>query len=128
MMQTELLTKRNIATISEEITPELGAQFIKDFQQAHPTDVKSYVIGKDMINQILAQPGCAGIKFYNALNELGQKTLVYVGLNADGQELVKYTSINGEGALTITNGLIADRVYTPQGDDFDSWGWGFTID
>jgi hypothetical protein len=122
MMQTELLTKRNIATIGEEITHELGAEFIRDYQQAHPTDVKAYVIGKDIINQILAQPGCVGIQFYNAINELGEKTLVYVGLDANSQPIIKYTSINQAGVLSTEKAIVADRAGSaPTSDDPCIW-------
>ncbi len=41
MMQTELLTKRNIATIGEEITHELGAELVNNYRKAHPNDVKA---------------------------------------------------------------------------------------
>jgi len=125
-MQTELLTKRNIATIGEEITRESGAQMIKDYYQAHPTDVKSYIIGKDIINQILAQPGVAGIQFYNAINEDGQKTLVYVGLDENGKALMSYKSVNNQGILAEEKGIVADKVL-PQGDNLDDW-WDFMFE
>ena len=124
-MQTELLTKRNVAAIGEQVTHELGAQFINNYQEAHPADVKAYVIGKDIINQILAQPGCEGIKFYNAINEFGQKTLVYVGLDAEGKVLVNYQSINGQGVLTNESGMVSDRAGNqPQDTDCD-WWWDY---
>jgi hypothetical protein len=126
MMQTELLTKRTIATIGEEITRETGAQMIKDYYQAHPTDVKSYIIGKDIINQILAQPGVAGIQFYNAINEDGQKTLVYVGLDENGKALMSYKSVNNQGILAEEKGIVADKVL-PQGDNLDDW-WDFLFE
>ena len=123
-MQTELLTKRNVATIGEEITHELGAQMIKDYGKTHPADVKSYIIGKDIINQILAQTGCFGIQFYNAINESGQKTLVYVGLDENGTPLISYKSVNNAGFLAEEKGIVADKVL-PQGDDvFEGW-WEF---
>jgi hypothetical protein len=123
MMQTELLTKRNIATVGEEITHELGAKMITDYEKAHPADVKSYIIGKDIINQILAQPGCVGIQLFNAYNEEGKKTLVYVGLNADEKPILQYSLISGNGTLDIKNGLVGDRI--PQGDGIEEWDWFF---
>jgi hypothetical protein len=127
MMQTELLTKRNVAAIGEEITHELGAQFIKDYQTAHPHDVKAYVIGKDILTQILAQPGCEGIRFYNAINEMGQKTLVYVGLNANGSPL-QYSTINNEGQLQVVNSLVADRArQEPNDTGFDESDWFWCV-
>ena len=118
MMQSKLLTKPNVAAIGEEITHELGAQFIKDYQAAYPLDVQSYVIGKDIINQILAQPGCSGIRFYNAVNEFGQKTLVYAGLDADGKVMVNYPSVNNLGNITFESGIVGDRSDPfPSADD-----------
>jgi hypothetical protein len=114
-MQTELLTKRTVSSIGEEISQELGAKFIRDYQNANPSDVHSYVIGKDIISQILAQPGCAGIKFYNALNEKGEKTLVYLGLNENGQEIVEYSAIDNCGILKNEQAIVADRAGTGKG-------------
>src|SRR6185369_15815629 len=79
MMQTELLQK-DLKTVGEEISYQLGAQMVKDYQVANPNDVKSYYIGRNIIDQILAQPGVVGLRFYNAYNEEGKKTLVYVGV------------------------------------------------
>ena len=127
-MQTELLTKRNIATIGEEITQELGAQMVNDYGKAHPTDVRSYMIGKEILNQVLAQPGCAGIQFYNAINELGQKTLVYVGLDQNGKQMVNYSVVTTDAKIQLEKGIVADRA-VPSGDDpfFGDDGW-FIID
>ena len=128
-MQTELLTKRNIATIGEEITHELGAELVGNYRKAHPNDVQGYIIGKEILNQILAQPGCAGIQFYNAINEQGQKTLVYVGLDQNGKQLVNYTVVTADAQIQKEKGIVADRsIPSPSGDDpfFDDF-W-FIID
>lgn len=128
-MQTELLTKRNIATIGEEITQELGAELVNNYRKAHPNDVKGYIIGKEILNQILAQPGCAGIEFYNAINEVGQRTLVYVGLDQNGKQLVNYTVVTTDSKIQQEKGIVADRsIPSGGGDDFfDNDGW-FIID
>src|SRR5688572_4074745 len=116
MMQTELLTKRNIATIGEEITHELGAELVNNYRKANPNDVNGYIIGKEILNQILAQPGCAGIQFYNAINEVGQKTLVYVGLDHNGKQLVNYSVVTADAQILQEKGIVADRSI-PTGDD-----------
>lgn len=133
-MQTELLTKRTISSIGEEITHELGAKMVKSYQDANPTDVHSYIIGKDIISQILAQPGCVGIKFYNAYDENLQKTMVYVGLNNDAKPILQISSVTNEGVLEIKKGIVADRIEragrglpTPSGNGIDE-GWNWTID
>lgn len=119
-MQNVLLTK-NVAAIGEEISHELGAKLVKDYQDLNPNDV-SYTIGKNILSQILSQPGCVGIRFYNALNEEGNKTLVYVGVNEHGEDIVEYNVINVAGQLGKQNGIVADRT-DPWGDDSSSWGW-----
>jgi hypothetical protein len=127
MMQTELLTKRNIATIGEEITHELGAQMVKDYGKAHPTDAKAVIIGKEILNQILAQPGCAGIQFYHAINELGQKTLVYVGLDQSGKQMVNYSVVTPDAKIQIEKGIVADRGIPTSDDPFFGDDW-FIVD
>jgi hypothetical protein len=124
MMQTEL-AKKPVAQIGEEITHELGAQMITDYQSANPTDVKSYQIGRNIIDQILAQPGCVGMRFYNAYNEVGEKTLVYTGVDEFGKAIVKYTIVDNEGLIDSKRAIVADRTAGPGtvngGDDFIEW-------
>lgn len=126
-MQTKLNTKA-IATIGEEIGLELGTQMVKGYQKANPSDVHSYLIGRDIIDQILAQPGCVGIKFFNALNEQGEKTLVYLGVDKSGEAILQISVVNGEGVLSSELGIVADRVRIPNGkpsslDSDDSEWW-----
>lgn len=126
-MQNELLTKKEMAAIGEEIGYELGAQMVKDYQVANPSDVHWYAVGRNIIDQILAQPGCAGIKFYNAYNELGEKTLVYVGVDSLGAALLEYSIINNNGVLEVEKGIVADRIErggrTKGTPDADNWTW-----
>lgn len=126
MTQTKLTTK--VAAIGEEIGLELGTQMVKSYQQANPSDVHSYLIGRNIIDQILAQPGCVGIQFYNAINEKGEKTLVYVGVDQAGKAILEFKVVNEAGALSNETGIVADRAARPRtfpgtsiGDD--DWGW-----
>ena len=97
-MENQTLVKP-VSMIGEEIGLELGKQMISEYQAANPTDVHFYEIGRNILDQILAQPGCAGIRFYNAFNEAGEKTLVYVGLNKDGKAIAQYSVVNNDGVL-----------------------------
>jgi len=115
MTQTKLSS--NIASIGEEIGVELSTQMVKDYQKANPSDVRSYLIGRNIIDQILAQPGCVGIKFYNAYNEIGEKTLVYVGVDQNGKAIVEFKVVNSNGQLDSTKGIVADRI-KPEGFPF----------
>jgi hypothetical protein len=119
MMQTELLQK-DLTRVGEEISHELGAQMVKDYQVANPTDVKAYFIGRNIVDQLLAQPGCVGIRFYNAYNEVGAKTLVYVGVDEFGKTIAEHTVVNNDGSLGTKKAIVADRV----GQQDEPW-WSF---
>jgi len=76
----------------------------------NPGDVVGYTIGRNILDQILAQPGCVGIRFFNALNEAGQKTLVYAGVDAAGNDIVKKVVVEEDGKLATVPAIVADRV------------------
>lgn len=121
-MQNELITRRPMAEIGEEVGYQLGTEFISNYRNANPNETLSYVIGKNIIEKILAQPGCEGIHFYNAINEYGKKTLVYVGIDKDGKNIFEYTAVNNQGNITNESGIVADRT---DGDGESWWKWIF---
>jgi hypothetical protein len=122
-MQKELQVKREISTIGEEISHKLGAEFIVSYLEKHPGDAVSYQVGRNIIDQILAQPGCVGLRFYNALNEIGQKTLVYVGVDAAGKDLVKSTVVLTDGSMATENRIVADRLESTGSSADSFWHW-----
>ncbi|ULQ56671.1 hypothetical protein KJS94_00480 [Flavihumibacter rivuli] len=122
MMQNELLTQ-NLAAVGEEIGAELGAKMVKDFQDQNPIETKAYFIGRNIIEQILNQPGCVGIRFYNALNEAGQKTLVYVGIDSNENIISEYKVINDQGQLETVNAIVADRSKQWDTETSTTWSW-----
>jgi hypothetical protein len=109
MQQKELLTKKETANIGEEISHEMAADFITSFEKAYPTENKWFCMGKNILEQILAQPGCAGIRFYNGINEKGQKTLVYVGMDAAGNDIMETVVVDDRGMIATTPAIVADR-------------------
>ncbi|MDO6429692.1 hypothetical protein Q4E93_03810 [Flavitalea sp. BT771] len=109
MQQKELLT-RTVASVGEEITPQQAADFVNAYAESNPTDVKSYLIGRDIIDQLLAQPGAVGLRFYSALNENRQKTLVYIAVDAEGNDIKKKTVVDPSGNLSVQDALVADRA------------------
>jgi hypothetical protein len=127
-MQKELQVKKDYSKVGEEISHQLGAEFVKAYHERNPNDTYSYHIGRNIIDQILAQPGCVGLRFYNALNEEGQKTLVYVGIDASGLDIVKRTVVQEDGSMVTKNRIVADRTQAdppPAGGSF--WTWLFSF-
>jgi hypothetical protein len=114
MMETQLL-KKDLTKVGEEISHELGAQMIKDFQIANPLERKSYLIGKNILIQILSQPGCVGMRFYSAIDEEGVRTLVYVGVDENNNDLIEYQYVTTSGTFETRKAIVADRTPKPAG-------------
>lgn len=115
MTQIASLTPK-LAAVGENIGQELGAKMVKDFQDKYPSENKWFFVGSNIIDQILAQPDCVGIRFYNALDENGQKTLVLVGIDIQENIIIEYSSISNNGQLTQHKGIVADRINRPKTD------------
>ena len=123
-MQKELQIKRDFSAVGEEISHQLGAEFIKAYHEKNPNGTGSYQVGRNIIDQILAQPGCVGMRFYNALNEYGQDTLVYVGVDASGNDLIQKVVVESGGKLSTVPAIVADRSITPAGGiTLPTWLW-----
>ena len=110
MVQKELLTKKDYASVGAEISIETATEFTKSYADAHPNENLSYHLGRNIIEQILAQPGCVGMRFYYGYNTQGQKTLVYVGMDASGNDLVKKTMVTENGVMMSEEGIVADFI------------------
>jgi hypothetical protein len=121
MMQKELLTTTDYSAVGEEISHELAGSFVHNYMEKFPNDMISYHIGRNIIEHILAQPGCVGMRFYNALNEEGKKTLVYVGMDASGNDIVKKVVVQEDGKLATVKASVADRAGSGGGSLLPDW-------
>jgi|SRR6185312_11042614 len=110
MEQKALLTKKDYSAVGGEISLETATEFTKTYADAHPNENLSYHLGRNIIEKILAQPGCVGMRFYYGYNNEGQKTLVYVGMDANGNDLVKQTMITENGVMMSEQGVVADLI------------------
>jgi hypothetical protein len=78
------------------ITLEEGSVMTASYRSTIQSgEVIGQFIGKDLIQDILAQNDCVGIRFYYAVDENGSKNLVCVGVDQNENDLI--------------DGLIADR-------------------
>jgi hypothetical protein len=112
-MNKELLVKSQVdfQSVGEQISHELAAKMVKNHHDMHSIDESnSYYIGKNIIEQMLAQPGCVGIRFFDAINESGNKTLVYVGIDAKGKSILEYSTVDDHGRLAVVEGMAADKA------------------
>ena len=104
-----LIEEKNLhANIGEHIGYELGAKMVKDYYDKYQ-EAGSQFVGRNILDQILAQPGCIGIKIFKALNEVGDKTYVLTGVSQDGQPMFDVTAVNQNGEIKKQEGIVADR-------------------
>jgi hypothetical protein len=66
------------------------------YRTASPGETKGHFIGKDIINDILEQVGCMGIRIYYGLDN-GTKKLLLVGTDAAENDML------GEGHLVANH-------------------------
>jgi len=117
MQQKEQLTKLEVASIGEAIDHNLAKEMIQSYQTSYPEAFTAVVVGRNIIDQILAQPGCVGIRFIDAINEEGQKTLVCVGVDATGKDILKNVVVERNGMISTVPAIVADRNFE------DLWTW-----
>ena len=111
MTQTTLLQTKNLTEVGEDIGLSEGKKMISAFKDASPDATQGYYIGRNIIEQILAQPDCVGINFRKCLTEINEEHLVYTGVDSDGKDIVEYSVVTKSGDIVKQDGIVADRVW-----------------
>jgi hypothetical protein len=72
-----------------------------------PNDTVAHFFGFEIIEKILAEPGCIGIRIYYGINDKGEKQLMLIGADKAGDNLLPE-----EGMSLLGDGnTIADMSY-----------------
>ena len=111
MTQHELLETKTLAEVGEDIGLTEGIQLVKAFSEANPDATKGYYIGRNVIDQILAQSGCVGINFRKCLTNLNEEHLVYTGVDADGKDILEFSVVTNTGDVVKQDAIVADRIW-----------------
>ena len=72
---------------AENFPLETAAAWTANYRKANPRGIKAHFFGNKIISQILAQPGCVGIRCYYALDEKGVQQMIMVGADKDENDL-----------------------------------------
>jgi hypothetical protein len=78
----------------EIITLREAIDYTHAFQEKYPDTTRSFQIDKSLVEKIIRQPGCTGLRIYNGLVS-DQTNLVLIGVDEKGEDL--------------KDGIIADR-------------------
>ena len=109
-MTQNTLQTRNLAQVGENIGIDEGIKLVNNFRDANPDATPGYYIGRDIIDQILNQPGCVGINFRKCLSEINEEHLVYTGVDSEGEDLLEYSVVTTTGDLVRYEGIVADKI------------------
>jgi hypothetical protein len=82
---------------AEQFPLETAAQWTARFRDSISGGPIAHFFGKSIINSILSQEGCMGIRVYYALDENNVRQLIIVG--ADANENDMYTGIIAERSV-----------------------------
>lgn len=81
-------------TEGEIITLAEGAAMTKQWRRTNSNGNAVYY-GKNIINQLLAQPGVVGIRFHFGIDTDGKNTLVLVGVDANENDILSIIADRG---------------------------------
>lgn len=115
VITTEFQPESKVAEIGAAIDHDLAAKMVKNYCDARPEDTPSFVVGKNVIEKILSQPGCVGLVAHKAIDMNGEHTMVYVGLDEKGKMILEYPAIDDFGKLV--------KVEAAVGDQNVGWNW-----
>jgi hypothetical protein len=72
------------------VSLDIAARFVQNFtSKASVPNIKGGYFGRNIFEQILAQPQCVGIRYYYAKTDSGASTLVLVGVDSTGNDMVQ---------------------------------------
>jgi hypothetical protein len=108
-MTTNTLETKSLAEVGEDIGLEEGIQLVNAFREANPDATPGYYIGRNILDQVLSQPGCVGIRFRKCLSN-NEEHLVYTGVDADGKDILSFSVVTNTGDIEKYDGIVADRI------------------
>lgn len=110
MNQNTLVETANLTEVGENIGLAAGIELVNAFKAANPTATSGYYIGRNILEQIMSQPGCVGINFRKCLTNLNEEHLVYTAVDADGKDILSYSVVTNTGDIVKQDAIVADKT------------------
>jgi hypothetical protein len=95
-----------------KITKAKAKAWVDRYKKKHDKDPKklfSELFDKSLIEDLLKEPGCAGLRVYNSYDENDDLHFVLVGTDANGNDLLPTT----EESTTEVNSIVEDGRRCP---------------
>ncbi|MDQ6889364.1 MAG: hypothetical protein M3Z56_03680 [Bacteroidota bacterium] len=110
MNQNTLVETKNLSEIGENIGLAEGIELVNAFKAANPTATQGYYIGRNILEQIMSQPGCVGINFRKCLTNLNEEHLVYTAVDAEGKDILEFSVVTNTGDIVKQDAIVADKT------------------
>jgi hypothetical protein len=94
------------SAVGDPIDLATAKSWAANYREKNPGDTKGHFFGFEIIQQILNEAGCVGIRMYYGIDENGKKQIMLVGVDSDGENIIP----NGENFLD-GEGIVADASW-----------------
>jgi hypothetical protein len=110
-MQNVVEQKVQVEKVGEHIGIEAAEEMVKRFFDAHPEQSYGNVMGREIIEKILAQPNCHGISVLPGYDASGNRHVILTGVDAEFKPILAYNVVNISGNLKNVQGLVANQDF-----------------
>jgi hypothetical protein len=120
-------TVKQTLTVSDgRIEKHAAIRMVNEYAKAFPANIGNYLVGREVLELLLSQKHCAGLRLYHALGADGTETLVYVGMTERGKFLPTESVVGEGGEIKKLLPIVADRARpgTRPGIEVDELSWG----
>jgi hypothetical protein len=93
----------------DPISLETGKAWAANYKSKNPGAIRGHYFGYEIIEQILNQAECSGIRMYYALDDKGVKQLLLVGVDFEGNDMLPLEG--STFALDGSGNIIADASF-----------------
>lgn len=92
-------------------------KWAQNYRNADPTGIRSHYFGRDVLDQILMQPGCTGIRVYYALDDNNERKLLIAGVDNKGNSLLPAYPVITPGDFSILEFSLPCPPFCPPAND-----------
>jgi hypothetical protein len=106
--------------IGDPIDLETARQWAGNYRDKNPDGTRGHFFGSEIIQQILSESGCVGIRIYYAFDEKGEKKLLIVGVDGEGNNLLPLdgAALDGGGNTIADYSFPCPTYCGGEGDGF----------
>lgn len=91
-----IFDRNNIENVGGPIELETVKKWTQNYRKMNDKDTRSHLFGRKVIEKLLAQKDCAGIRIHYCIDDRGKKQLVLSGVGHNGQDQLPHEKIRLE--------------------------------